>query len=151
MSATNVLWNFIGRRGSGRGRRIVAVRAIVLAATIGFAGVARAADEPSLDGTYMQNKPCRGDGTDLKALMVTITAQEIIYGGGACAISDRRQDGEKITLRATCKTRAGKVMAGDISFSVRDENTLQMTDQDRNYNAVLNRCPAGTAGPAASQ
>jgi hypothetical protein len=99
----------------------------------------------------MQNKPCKGDGTDVKALLVTITAQEIVYGGGTCAVSDRRQDGKKITLRATCKTRAGKVMAGDISFNVKDENTLQMTDLDRNYNAVLNRCPAGTAGPTAAQ
>lgn len=124
---------------------------IVLAAVLGLSGLARAADEPSLDGTYMQNKPCKGDGTDLKALLVTIKQQEIVYGGGTCALSDRRQEGDKITLRATCKTRAGKVMAGDISFNIKDENTLQMTDQDRNYNAVLNRCPVGAAEPNASQ
>jgi hypothetical protein len=138
----------MGKGGVGRRR---AIRVIALATMLGCAGVAFAADEPSLEGTYMQNKPCRGDATDVKALLVTITAQEIVYGGGTCAISDRRQEGEKITLRATCKTRAGKVMAGDISFSVRDDKTLQMTDQDRNYNAVLNRCPPAADAPAPTQ
>jgi len=131
------------------GRRYIAACVFALATMIGCASGTQAADELSLEGTYMQNKPCKGDGTDVKALLVTITPQEIVYGGGTCAISDRRQEGEKVTLRATCKTRAGKVMAGDISFAVRDDKTLQMTDQDRNYNAVLNRCPA--AAPATTQ
>lgn len=101
-----------------------------------------AAEEPSLEGTWMQNRECRGDGTDMKALMVKISPDQISYAGGVCTVSDRRQEDKSIRLRATCKTRAGKVIAGDVTFNVRDEKTVEMVDKEKNYNAVLHRCPS---------
>ena len=100
-----------------------------------------AAEDFPIEGSWMQNRACRGDGTDMKALLVTITPHEISYTGGVCNISDKRQDDNKIYLRATCKTRAGKTIAGDVTFTVKDEKTMEMVDRDKSYNAVLNRCP----------
>jgi hypothetical protein len=104
-------------------------------------GPSGAAEEVSLEGTWMQNRECRGDGTDMKALMVKISPDEISYTGGVCTVSDRRQENKTIRLRATCKTRAGKVIAGDVTFNIRDEKTVEMVDKEKNYNAVLHRCP----------
>jgi hypothetical protein len=100
-----------------------------------------AADEFPIVGTFTQGKVCKGDGTDPKALLVIITPTEIQHRHGVCTISDKRVDGDKLTLNATCKTRSGHVMAGDVSFTRRDGQTLDMVDQDATYKAVLHRCP----------
>jgi hypothetical protein len=92
-------------------------------------------------GTYVQNRPCRGDGTDPKPLIVKIMRDEIEYRGGACALSDRRQEGNKMSARATCQTKAGSILSGDITLTLRPDKNLDMVDQDRAYTAVLNRCP----------
>jgi len=102
---------------------------------------ARAGDEFPIVGTFIQGKVCKGDGTDAKALVVIITPTEIQHRQGVCTISDKRVDGDKLTINATCRTRSGHVMAGDVSFTRRDEQTLDMVDQDATYKAVLHRCP----------
>jgi hypothetical protein len=123
---------------------VAAKLAIVLmgaAALVACVGDARASDDFPLAGTFIQNKPCRGDGTDPRPFKVTITADEITHSGGVCSISDKRQDGNRISVRATCRNRSGKVLSGEVTFTIRDEKTVDMIDQDKNYTAVLNRCP----------
>jgi hypothetical protein len=110
---------------------------VALAAMLGDS--ARASDEFS--GIYVQNKPCHGDGTDPKPLIVKITPDEIVYRGGVCSLSDRRQNGNMISVRATCKSKTGTILSGDITLTLRADKNLDMVDQDRNYTAVLNRCP----------
>lgn len=112
------------------------------AVTFGLAvQTARAADEFPIVGTFVQGKVCKGDGTDPKALLVIITPTEIRHRQGICAISDKRVDGEKLTLNASCTTRGGHVMAGDVTFTRRNAETFDMIDQDATYKAVLHRCP----------
>jgi hypothetical protein len=111
--------------------------AVALAAMVG--NPALASDE--ISGTYVQNKPCHGDGTDPKPLIVKITPDEIVYRGGVCSLSDRRQDGSTISVRATCKSKTGAILTGDITLTLRPDKNLDMVDQDRAYTAVLNRCP----------
>jgi hypothetical protein len=114
---------------------------VVLSAAL-MANVGSRAEELKIEGTYTQVRPCRGDGKDLKSLLVKITAEEITYSGGTCAISNKRQEGNRVVLRAACKGRSGTVLSGDIAIARRDATTLEIVDQDRNYAAVLNRCPA---------
>jgi hypothetical protein len=104
-------------------------------------GSALAGDSFVFEGTYLQNKPCQGDGSDAMLLRVTITPQEITYAGGVCAIDDKRQDGNKLSLHVTCKFKSGVVVSDNISFTAQDDRTLSMAQQDGSYTAVLNRCP----------
>jgi hypothetical protein len=121
---------------NGRSERW-AVAAIALSALA--CNLAFAADE--ISGTYVKDKRCRGDGTDAKPLVVKITPDEISYYDGVCALSERRQDGSKISVRATCKTKKGKILSGDITFTLRADRNLDMVDQDKANTSVLNRCP----------
>lgn len=105
------------------------------------AGAAWAVESLPIIGTYMQNRPCHGDGTDAKPLLVTIHEDDIVYRSGTCTLSDKRVEGNKVSVRATCKTKSGAVLSGDITFTVRDDKNLEMVDRDKNYHAVLNRCP----------
>jgi hypothetical protein len=117
-------------------------RACVFAAALtAMLGSAFAGDSFVFEGTYLQNKPCEGDGSEAALLRVTITPQEISYAGGVCSIDDRRQDRDKLWLRVTCKFKSGVVVSDNISFTVRDDKTLSMAQQDGSYTAVLNRCP----------
>ena len=122
--------------------------ALAAAATFGLGvSMAPATDEFPIVGTFVQGKVCKGDGTDPKALIVIISEAEIQHRHGVCAISDKRVNGDKLTLNASCKTRSGHVMAGDVTFTRRDKLTIDMVDQDATYKAVLHRCPEAAAPP----
>jgi hypothetical protein len=112
-----------------------------LVAALLVAEAAQAANEFPLAGTYMQNRVCRGDGKDPRAMKVTITDADITYSGGVCSISDKRVQSGEVQLRATCKQRNGNVLSGDVKFTMNDGQTVEMIDQDKNYKAVLHRCP----------
>ena len=119
----------------------VAHRTAVFSVAATLTATAQAEDRLLLNGTYLQNKPCLGDGTDLKALLVKITPKEIEYSGGQCSIDDQRHKGNSVTMRTTCKTRRGAIMSGDVTFSLREDGTISLVDQDRSYRAVLYKCP----------
>jgi hypothetical protein len=118
----------------GAGAIAIALAALVSSAALAVEGL-------QITGTYMQNRPCHGDGTDAKPLLVTIGEDAIEYRGGTCTLTDKQQDGNKVSMRATCKSRTGTVLSGDISFTLRDDKSLEMIDQDKAYRTVLNRCP----------
>lgn len=102
---------------------------------------ALAADDFTLEGIYTQDQPCVGDGTDPDFLLVKITPKDISYASGVCTIDEKKQAGDKIEVRVTCKFLSGSVMAANIAFTRRDDKTLDMTQQDGTYQAVLHRCP----------
>jgi len=106
-----------------------------------IADVAPAQEQGNIEGTYLQNQACRGDGRDPEFLRVKITGNEIVHSGGVCSIDNRQQDGKKISLRVTCKFKSGTVLSDTISFTLRDDKTMDMTQQHGSYTAVLNRCP----------
>ena len=124
--------------------KIIAVSVTV--ACLGFALVpARAAavlaqgDFP-LIGTYMQNVPCKGDGTDQAALKVTISPQQIVSNIGVCTILDNKLDGKSYKLHVECKFPAGPLV-GDLTFTLQPDKTIKFIDRDNTYNAILHRCP----------
>jgi hypothetical protein len=102
---------------------------------------ARADDDFAFTGTYTQNVPCKGDGTDPAAILVKISPQEITSNIGTCSILDKKQDGPKLTAHVECKFPAGP-MVGDITFTPRPDGTVAFVDRDGTYNAILHRCPS---------
>ena len=124
------------------GRRVRASGMIAFVA--GLAATCNAAlsqDDFPIVGTYVQKHPCRGDGSDPQPLIVRITPTEIAYGGGLCSIDNTRRDGNKFSLHVRCKFKSGNVLASDITLTVRDDKTVDMTQREGTYKAVLNRCP----------
>jgi len=67
----------------------------------------------------------------------------VVYGaaGGVCSIDDKRREAKTISMRVTCKFKSGAVLASSINFTMRDEKTVDMAQQDGSFKAVLNRCP----------
>jgi hypothetical protein len=114
--------------------------ASVALAAIAVTGAAIADDDFPLTGTYMQNVPCKGDGTDPAALRVKITPQEIDSNVGVCTILDTKKDGDSVLAHVECKL-AGGPLVGDITFTSLPDNTVEFVDRDITYKAVLHRCP----------
>ena len=104
-----------------------------------IAGAAAAQDFP-LSGSYMQNVPCKGDGSDKAALKVKISSTEIVSNLGVCTILDNKQDGKSYKLHVECKFPAGPLV-GDLTFTPQADNTIKFVDGDGAYNSVLHRCP----------
>ena len=113
----------------------------VLVTVLILAQPALPGDEIQIEGTYRQEAPCIGNGSDPSLLMVTITPDDIKHGGGECTISDKRYAKKKLTVRATCKFKSRELLASDISFTLRDDKTLGFEDQDKTFSTVLYRCP----------
>jgi hypothetical protein len=99
-------------------------------------------DDFPIVGTYVQNRRCRGDGTDPASLLVTILVDEIRYRGGTCLLSDKRRDGDRILVRAACRFRSGSILSGDVTFRMRADRNVEMLDPERNHTTVLYRCPS---------
>jgi hypothetical protein len=106
----------------------------------GVASAASAADDFPLTGNYTQNVACKGDGSDPAAAKVTISPEEIVSNVGVCNILDKKQDGPSISAHVECKLAGGPLM-GDITFTLRPDNTVEFIDRDMTYKAVLYRCP----------
>jgi hypothetical protein len=93
-----------------------------------------------LAGNYTQNVPCKGDGRDPAELKVQISAQEINSKVGVCTFLDTKLDGKSVKARVECKFPAGPLM-GDITFTMKSNNTVDFVDSNRTYTATLYRCP----------
>jgi hypothetical protein len=114
------------------------------AACIAFAAPASAETPPAKDdfpliGTYMQNVPCKGDGTDQAALKVTISEHQIVSNVGVCTILENKYDGKSFKLHVECKFPAGPLV-GDLTFTPLPDNTVKFVDRDNTYNTILHRC-----------
>jgi len=103
-------------------------------------GSAVADDAFPLTGTYTQNVPCKGDGTDAPEAKVKISPKEIISNIGTCTIMDTKHDTKAYLVHVECKFPAGPLI-GDITFTPRPDQTIGFVDRDKTYNAVLHRCP----------
>jgi hypothetical protein len=121
-------------------RAIAAAAGVVALVAVAASEAALAEDDFPIAGTYMQNVPCKGDGSDPAALQVKISAQEIVSNIGVCTILDKKQDGDSTIAHVECKFPAGP-MVGDITFTLRPDKTVKFVDRDNTYNAILHRCP----------
>jgi len=122
-----------------RDTAIGAVLGLIALTAVGAAGSAYADDFP-LTGSYTQNVPCKGDGSDPKAVQVKISPEEIVSNMGVCTILDTTHNGDTFIEHVECRLPSGPFM-GDISFTPRPDKTVDFVDRDGNYKAVLHRCP----------
>jgi hypothetical protein len=117
----------------------VATVAIALVLTAG-GGTAYAGDDFPLIGSYTQNAPCKGDGSDPVAIQLKILPKEIVSNVGVCTILDTKHEGGSYKAHVECQFAGGPLM-GDISFTPLPDKTIDFVDRDGNYKAVLHRCP----------
>lgn len=110
-----------------------------LALTAG-ANAALLSDNFWLLGSFTQNVPCRGDGTDPPELKVKVTTTEIDSKAGVCTFLDAEEDGKSLRAHVECQFPAGPLM-GDITFTRKANNTIAFVDRDKTYTATLYRCP----------
>ena len=94
-----------------------------------------------LVGTYTENEPCKPDSSNPNVSRVTITPSEIDSAIGICKLLDIKREGEKFAVHVDCKDPTGSQLLGDVTFTVRDDKTVDFSDQDQTYKAVLHKCP----------
>ena len=76
-------------------------------------------DDFPIVGTYTENTPCTGDGTDVSR--VTITAHDIDSVFGLGTILSRKREGATFAVHLECKGPNGNQMLGDVNFTPRDD------------------------------
>jgi hypothetical protein len=98
-------------------------------------------DVSALVGTYTENQPCKADGSEPDVPRVKITPTEIDSVFGLCTILQSKREGDSFALHVDCKGPGGTQMLGDVNFSIRPDKTVDFSDQDQTYKAVLYKCP----------
>jgi hypothetical protein len=125
------------------GAKVIKVAARVLG-VIALAAVGTAApgeEDFPLVGTYTENQVCKGDSSDAGVSRVKITPEDIDSVFGLCTILNKKRDGATFAVHVECKGPGGSQMVGDVNFTLRDDKTIDFSDQDQTYKAVLHRCP----------
>ena len=97
-------------------------------------------DDLPIVGTYTKDASCKGDVVRRDDLRVKITSKEIASNMGVCSILHRKRDGKKIAMQVECKVAGDQLILGDVTFTMRDNNTVDFDDQDHTSPAVLYRC-----------
>lgn len=97
-------------------------------------------DDSWLLGNFTQNVLCKGDGTDPVELKVKVTTTEIDSKVGICTFLDAKADTKSVKAHVECQFPAGPLM-GDITFTMKPNNTIDFVDRDKTYTATLYRCP----------
>jgi hypothetical protein len=124
-------------------------RYVIIAATGGIFALASGAPADSaglseksswLLGNFTQNAPCKGDGSDPAELKVRIAADQIESKSGVCNFLTVTPDGNRLKASMECHFPAGPLI-GDVTFTRKANGTIDVVDRDKNYNAVLYRCP----------
>jgi hypothetical protein len=98
-------------------------------------------DDFPLVGSYTENQACKGDASDASVARVKITPRDIDSVFGLCTILNRKRDGNTFAVHVECKGPGGSQMLGDINFTLREDKTIDFSDQDNTYKAVLHKCP----------
>ncbi len=119
---------------------IHSVTGFVAVALIAGMAAARAADDFPLTGSYTQNVPCKGDGTDPRDVRLKISPHEIDSHVGVCTFLDTERKGNSIDAHVECRFASGP-LTGEVTFTMRSDKTIQFVDRDKNYSAVLYPCP----------
>ena len=100
-----------------------------------------AEDDFPIVGTYTENQPCKGDASDANASRVKISPRDIDSVFGLCTIVNRTREGDTFAVHVECKGPGGSQMLGDINFTLRADKSIDFSDQDKTYKAVLHKCP----------
>ena len=114
---------------------------IVALATFTTASISLGDAAFPLVGTYTENQPCKTDGSDADVARVKITPTQIDSSLGLCTILEKKREGNTFAVHVECKGPGGSPMLGDVNFTLRDDRTVDFSDQDQTYKAVLHKCP----------
>ena len=112
---------------------------VVVLAALGTAVMGE--EDFPLVGTYTENQVCKGNGPEAGVSRVKITSQDIDSVFGLCVILNKKRDGATFAVHVECKGPGGSQMVGDVNFTLREDKTVDFSDQDQTYKAVLYRCP----------
>ncbi len=119
----------------------VAARVLGVIALAALGTAAPGEEDFPLVGTYTENQVCKGDGSDSGVSRVKITLEDIDSVFGLCTILNKKREGVTFAVHVECKGPGGSQMVGDVNFTLRDDKTIDFSDQDQTYKAVLHRCP----------
>jgi|SRR6476620_2706516 len=95
-------------------------------------------DDFPIVGTYTENTPCTGDGSNVSR--VTITDRDIDSAFGLCTILSRKRQGASFAVHVECKGPNGNQMLGDVNFTPRDDKIVDFSDLHQTYKATLYKC-----------
>ena len=56
-------------------------------------------------------------------------------------ILSKKREGATFVVHVECKGPGGSQMLSDVNFTPREDKTIDFSDQDQTYKAVLYRCP----------
>jgi hypothetical protein len=119
----------------------VAARVLGVIALAALGTAAPGEEDFPIVGTYTENQICKGDGSDSGVSRVKITLEDIDSVFGLCTILNKKREGATFAVHVECKGPGGSQMVGDVNFTLRDDKTIDFSDQDQTYKAVLHRCP----------
>jgi hypothetical protein len=79
--------------------------------------------------------------SNLRIVTKQITPRDIDSVFGLCAILSKKREGATFVVHVECKGPGGSQMLSDVNFTPREDKTIDFSDQDQTYKAVLHRCP----------
>jgi hypothetical protein len=119
----------------------VAAKRLTIVALLSLATPVHAEDDFPIVGTYTENQDCKADGADAGVSRVKITSRDIDSVFGLCTILSKKREGATYMVHVECKGPGGSQMLGDVNFTPRADRTIDFSDQDQTYKAILYRCP----------
>lgn len=119
----------------------VAAKVLTIVALSALATPVHAEDDFPIVGTYTENQACKTDGADPGVSRVKITSRDIDSVFGLCTILSKKREGATYMVHVECKGPGGSQMLGDVNFTPRADKTIDFSDQDQTYKAILYRCP----------
>jgi hypothetical protein len=119
----------------------VAAKVLTIVALLSLATPVHAEDDFPIVGTYTENQACKADGADAGVSRVKITSRDIDSVFGLCMILSKKREGATYMVHVECKGPGGSQMLGDVNFTPRADRTIDFSDQDQTYKAILYRCP----------
>ncbi len=123
-----------------RGTTLLIIALIGLAAAPAL-GAAEESQDAALVGTYTQKHACKGDGSSTPKDRVTITDKTADSNFGPCTFgADKAWSGKTLTASATCKQKTGGDYDVKLSFTLKDDKTVDFVEEGSQYKSVLYRC-----------
>jgi len=121
---------------------IIATTGGIFALAIGAPADSAGLSEKSswLLGSFTQNAPCKGDGSDSAELKVRIATDQLESKIGVCNFLAVTPEGNRLKANMECHFPAGPLI-GDAMFTQKANGTIDVVDRDNNYTAILYRCP----------
>ena len=112
---------------------------LMLTVTDGWAGSNSLSPDFWLLVEFVQNAPCKGDGTDPAELKARISTDQIESKIGVCKFLDAHPESDRLKAHALCQFPDGPVI-GDFTFTRKTNGTIDFVDRDGTYTAILYRC-----------